>query len=283
MNDPLPAAACTPAACHCSTPPRQTLAHDVHGSGPEKVLVLHSWMGDARSFDALKPWLDGETFTYVFADLRGYGRSRKVRGLYTAEEIASDAMHLADRLGWDRFHIVGHSMSGMAVQRIIINDWRHPAHRIKSAVAITPVTADGFPADNATKQFLWELIHDATLTAQGIAGLTGQRLLPQWSERMARHSIDGSDAAAMRGYYRMWIDSDFSAEAAAVKPGTPIRVIGGRQDLPGFDEARYRETFGAWYPNTDLQFITDAGHFPMYETPVYLATLIESHLHAHRD
>ena len=87
----------------------------------------------------------------------------------------------------------------------------------------------------------------------------------------------------MRAYYRMWIETDFSAEAAAAKPATPIRVIGGRQDLPGFSEGKYRETFAAWYPNADLQFITDAGHFPMYETPVYLATLIESHLHAHRN
>ena len=60
-------------------------------------------------------------------------------------------------------------------------------------------------------------------------------------------------------------------------------MIGGRQDLHGFSEAKYRETFAAWYPNADLQFITDAGHFPMYETPVYLATLVESFLHAHRN
>jgi len=180
----------------------------------------------------------------------------------------------ADRLGWDRFHIVGHSMSGMAVQRIIINDWRHPVHRIKSAVAITPVTADGFPADEPTRQFLWNLIHDANLTDQGIAGLTGQRLLPRWSQRMARYNLDTSDAAAMRAYYRMWIETDFSAEAAAARPATPIRVIGGRQDLHGFSEAKYRETFAAWYPNADLQFITDAGHFPMYEQPAaYLEAL----------
>lgn len=86
----------------------------------------------------------------------------------------------------------------------------------------------------------------------------------------------------MQGYYRMWIDGDFSAEAAAVKPGTPLRVIGGRNDLPGFDETHYRATFGAWYPNVNFEFISDAGHFPMYETPVYLAALIEAHLNAHR-
>ena len=273
------------AVCGCAIPRARiaTLAHESHGTGPEKVMVLHSWMGDARSFDAIKPYLDPDIFTYVFAGLRGYGKSRDLPGTCTVEEVSADAIRLADQLGWDRFHIVGHSMSGMVVQCLIIDDWNRGARRIKSAVAITPVTADGFPADEPTRQFLWNLIHDSNLTEQGIAGLTGQRLLPRWPQQMARYNLDTSQAEAMRAYYRMWIETDFSAEAAAAKPATPIRVIGGRQDLPGFSEGKYRETFAAWYPNADLQFITDAGHFPMYETPVYLATLIESHLHAHRN
>lgn len=260
-----------------------TLAHETYGTGPEKVLVLHSWMGDARSFNAVKPYLDTEVYTYVFADLRGYGNSRDITGAYTAEEVSSDAVRLADQLGWPRFHVVGHSMSGMVVQRMLLDDVKRGKCRIKSAVAVTPVTADGFHADDKTKKFLWDLIHQEGLTEQGVSSLTGQRLLPRWSKLVARYNLDTSSAEAMQGYYKMWIETDFSTEVASAKPDTPIRVIGGRQDLPGFSETKYRQTFGAWYPNVDFQFITDAGHFPMYETPVYLATLIESFLQAHRD
>lgn len=39
-----------------------------------------------------------------------------------------------------------------------------------------------------------------------------------------------------------------------------------------------RKTFGAWYPKAQFSFITDAGHYPMHETPVYLASLIEAFL-----
>ena len=136
------------ANCGCPVPPvgRTILAHDLHGTGPEKVVVLHSWMGNARSFDAVKPWLDTGAFTYAFADLRGYGRSRTFRGSFTAGEAATDALHLADHLGWRRFHVVGHSMSGLIVQRLILDEWPRAERRVKSAVAITPVTADGFPA-----------------------------------------------------------------------------------------------------------------------------------------
>jgi pimeloyl-ACP methyl ester carboxylesterase len=83
------------------------------------------------------------------------------------EEVAGDAFRLADRLGWARFHVVGHSMTGMAVQRMAVDDWTSGAKRLKSVVAITPVTADGYPADNATRKFLWDLIHRRELSEQG--------------------------------------------------------------------------------------------------------------------
>jgi len=56
----------------------------------------------------------------------------------------------------------------------------------------------------------------------------------------------------------------------------------GTRDLPGFQEEHLRTTFGAWYPNVEFTFITDSGHFPMDETPVYLAGLVERFLAAHR-
>ena len=39
-----------------------------------------------------------------------------------------------------------------------------------------------------------------------------------------------------------------------------------------------RETFLKWYPNARLETIANAGHYPMYETPVVLATMMESYM-----
>lgn len=225
------------------------LAHDVYGSGSEKVLMLHSWVDDANSFELVKPYLNTEKYTYVFAHLRGYGQSKNIKGEYTSNEVSADAFRLADYLGWKKFHLIGHSMSGMAVQRMAINDWNSGKKRLKSVVAITPVTADGYPADKDTRKFLWDFIHNTEVSKQGFTGLTGGRLLPMWAKLKTEEYMKLSTADAMRGYYHMWIDEDFSKEAAAAKVGTPMRVIGGRQDLPGFQEEKYQATFPLWYPN----------------------------------
>ncbi|MBI4573022.1 MAG: alpha/beta hydrolase [candidate division NC10 bacterium] len=266
---------------HAASQDVPILGHGVYGQGGEKVLVLHDWMGDSANYEPLIPYLEPSTYTYVFADARGYGTSRHLTGAYSAEEVTADAFRLADKLGWKRFHVVGHSMTGMVVQRMAVDDWTSGAKRLKSVVAITPVSADGYPADEGTKKFLWDLIHQRDLSEQGFSMLTGQRLSPAWGRVKTNRHFQTSTAEALKGYYRMWLETDFSAEVRKAEVGTPFLVIGGRRDLPGFQEEHLRKTFGTWYPNAEFTFITDAGHYPMHETPVYLASLVERFLEVH--
>ncbi len=74
------------------------LGHSVYGQGSEKVLVFHDWMGDAANYEPLIPYLDPSAYTYVFADVRGYGNSRHLAGDYSVEEVAADAFRLAGQL-----------------------------------------------------------------------------------------------------------------------------------------------------------------------------------------
>jgi len=254
------------------------LGYSVVGSGPEKVIVLHSWMGTGHSFDPVKPYLDSKNYTFVFADVRGYGKSMKLEGKYTAKEISGDVFRLADQLGWRRFNVIGHSMNGMAAQRIALDDWRQKTRRIKTVIATTPVAADGYPADEGTRKFLWDVIKNRSVTKQAFNGLTGGRLRPEFIKYKTDRHLATATKKAMKGYYSMWIDGDFSVELKAAKVNIPFLVIGGRQDLPGFQEENLRRTFGAWLPNVEFKFITDAGHFPMQETPVYYAALIGNFL-----
>ena len=103
-----------------------------------------------------------------------------------------------------------------------------------------------------------------------------------WGRQKTSRHLATSTEAALKGYYDMWLKTVFSAEAKKARVRTPIRVIGGRQDLPGFQETYYSQTLAVWYPNVEFRYITDAGHYPMQGTPVYLATLIQEFLQARR-
>ncbi|NJS36834.1 MAG: alpha/beta fold hydrolase [Brachymonas sp.] len=98
------------------------------------------------------PYLDPTAHTYVFADARGYGTSRHLTGAYTADEMASDAFRLVDELGWTRFHVVGHSMTGLVAQRMAVDDWNSGIRRIKTVVAVTPGEIDLINIHQATLQ-----------------------------------------------------------------------------------------------------------------------------------
>lgn len=256
------------------------LGHFTYGNGAEKVLVLHDWMGNARNYDALVPHLDGRTFTYVFADLRGYGASRAIAGEHTVVEAALDAFRLADSLGWERFHLIGHSMSGMIVQRMAIDDWTSGRKRLKSVVGITPVPASGVALDAELTGFVTAVVHNPELTAQYAAAVTGGHATAAFAATMAARQIDENDADAMQGYRLMWTGTDFAIEAEAAKVGTPMLVIGGRLDLPFYSEEAFGQTFAKWYPNVGFRYIADAGHYLPIETPAFLAALIEEFLRA---
>lgn len=257
------------------------LGYELYGSGPEKVIVFHDWMGDSANYDAVRPWLDGDAFSYAFAEVRGYGASQGLKGDYSTEEVAADTLRLADHLGWQRFHLVGHSMNGMAGFKTILRDWQADS-RIKSFVAVTPVTPDGYPASEEDRAFLNAAIADDETARNAFAGLTGGKLNAAWGRRKTARNRATSRPDATRGYYDMWLAEDFSAEFKAAKIGTPTLVIGGRNDLPGFQESYYAKTIAQWLPSVSFAYIENAGHYPMQETPVLFATLLEEHLVAHR-
>lgn len=268
----------SPVAC---SPARQSetvlLGHHTFGNGPHRVIVLHDWMGDAANYGAVVPWLDTERFTFVFADVRGYGKSRELTGTYSSSEVAGDVSSLADHLGWTDYSLVGHSMNGMSAFRHLLDDWTGP-RRVRSLVAIAPVTPDGYPATAQDREFLAATITNDEMAHAAYGALTGGRLSPRWAARRVARHRKASRREAIEGYYDMWLGEDFSAEFAAAGVATPVLVIGGRNDLAGFQQAHYDQTLAHWLTNVSFEYIDNAGHYPMFETPILLASLIERHL-----
>lgn len=249
-----------------------TLAHEIVGNGPEKVIVLHDWLGDRQNYDPIRPYLNTTDYTYAFADVRGYGGSMSMPGQFTSSEVSVDVRHLADTLGWPQFHIVGHSMTGMAVQRVAVD----APERVKSIVATTPVSANGMHTDKDTRAFLEGAATDPNVTAGAAQALTGKRLSPAWAAFKSTRAHATSTTEARLKYLDMFDLEDFSDQVKGLK--MPVTVILGANDLPFFQPDYIAGTFGKWYPNLTVVSITDAGHYPMQEAPAYYATLLTAHL-----
>ncbi|MFI8765350.1 alpha/beta fold hydrolase [Streptomyces sp. R-07] len=93
---------------------RQVIPHDVMGTGSERALLLHNWFGDRSSFAPVREHLNGDAFSYAFLDCRGYGEAIDADGAFTMDEVAGDALAVADHLGWESFSVIGHSMGAKA-------------------------------------------------------------------------------------------------------------------------------------------------------------------------
>jgi pimeloyl-ACP methyl ester carboxylesterase len=74
------------------------------------VLALHGWLDNAASFNALQPGLQGVRL--VALDLMGHGFSdhRPACMPYYIWDNLAEVVAVADELGWQRFHLLGHSM-----------------------------------------------------------------------------------------------------------------------------------------------------------------------------
>lgn len=246
-------------------------SHLLVGSGEHKVIALHGWFGSARGWGGLPDLVDGERFSYAFMDYRGYGGAKEQAGEYTMAEVAADAVALADELGWRRFSLVGHSMGGKAAQRVLAD----VPTRVQRLVGVNPVPAGAVPFDDDG----WALFSGAAAEPGNryaiIDFTTGNRLTRTWIDQMVRHSLDESSEAAFGAYLTAWAKTDFAAELEG--NDTPVLVVVGEHD-PALGAPVMEQTWLRLFPKARMEVLPDAGHYPMFESPVRLATVIEEFL-----
>ena len=242
------------------------------GSGDHHVLAIHGWFGSARGWSSFPEFIDPSAFTYAFMDLRGYGGRKDVAGEFTVDEVAADVLAVADDLGWDRFSVLGHSMGGKFAHRVLLA----APDRVRALVGLNPVPAGATPFDEQG----WALFSGAADNPGNRAAIidftTGNRLTKTFINGVVQHSLDTSAVPAFAAYLQAWAKSDFTAEAK-VDTATPVKLIVGVTD-PALSADVMEQTWRVFFPDAELTIMPDAGHYPMFESPVSLATSIEEFL-----
>jgi pimeloyl-ACP methyl ester carboxylesterase len=96
----------------------ESLAFPAIGAGPadaDLVLLLHGFPQTAQAWYGQVEALGAAGWRAVAPDLRGFaaGALPETVDRYTQERIRADVFAMADQLGADRFHLVGHDLGGI--------------------------------------------------------------------------------------------------------------------------------------------------------------------------
>ncbi len=86
------------------------LNYQLSGSGKTKLILLHGFMENLSIWDEMEQQLSPE-FTLIKIDLPGHGLSGLSEN-HTMEAMAKEVQKVAEHLGLEKFHLLGHSMGG---------------------------------------------------------------------------------------------------------------------------------------------------------------------------
>lgn len=244
------------------------------GRGKERVILVHGWMAGHCLFTPMLKYVDVSRYTYATMDCRGYGLRANAPGPFTIETIASDILAMADGLGWPSFHLVGHSMAGMAAQWLLVK----ASGRLSSVVLLASVPACGARISAERRALLLASLADAESRRTLINVNTGERLPAQHVDELLKLSLESTHPEPMRQYLPSWSDSDFAALVHG--SSVPTAVLVGEHD-PGITRSLMENTVLQYLPFASFMQLEGVGHYPMFEAPAAHARLLESLFQSH--
>lgn len=110
------------------------LNYRVSGAGSQPLVLVHGVGSYCEAWDGVIARLADE-FRLLSFDLRGHGRSARVKGRYEIDDFTGDVLALADHIGFGRFDLAGFSLGGLIAQWLALT---HP-ERLRRLVLLSTV------------------------------------------------------------------------------------------------------------------------------------------------
>jgi haloacetate dehalogenase len=202
----------------------------IGGEGPP-VLLLHGYPQTHAMWHKVAPQL-ARDYTVICADLRGYGDSSKPRGIpghanYSKRAMALDMAEAMEKLGFTRFHVVGHDRGGRVAHRLA----RDHGRRVQTLTVldISP-TLKMYQSTNmqfAKAYYHWFfLIQEAPLPEQMLDGLGPRYILTRLGR--GKSGIKVFDRRALAEYTRCF---DPHSTCEDYRAAATIDLVHDRKDL----------------------------------------------------
>ncbi|MFT5127714.1 MAG: esterase [Rhodothermales bacterium] len=238
------------------------------GSGAPLVIV-HGLFGSSRNWMSITPKL-AEQRRVIAVDLRNHGDSPHDAHMSLAD-LADDLADLLD----EPADFLGHSLGGKAamilalkqpekVRRLIVVDIApasYPAVHTRTIAAMQSVPLCEIRARADADAFLARTIEDSRVRRFLLTNLNRVDGKFQWRLNL--------DALAT------WIRELSSFTGTGTFDGPSLFLAGERSDYVGTAEA---DLIACQFPNSALQFITDAGHWIHADQPAAMIEAVEAFL-----
>jgi pimeloyl-ACP methyl ester carboxylesterase len=238
------------------------------------VVLIHGFTGDIERSWIGTGVLDGlkDGYRVIAFDLRGHGHSGKPHEPRAYDEIGLDALRLLDHLRIEKAHMVGYSLGGIIVLKLLTT---HPQRFLSAVVGGAAYRrARSNDADAATEAAAREIeagVYRALIvsTAPTDEPPPGEEAIRARSREIAASSDVLAHAALMRAR-RALLVSD--AEMAAVQVPT-LAVVGALDPaLPRVQAMRKR------WPLVEVEVVPGAAHPTVHERglprhPAFLAAI----------
>ncbi len=246
------------------------------GQGPV-LLLLHGLGCDHTTWE---PVIDSlaKRFTVIAPDLLGHGQSAKPRADYSVGGYANGMRDLLTVLGIDKATVVGHSFGGGVAMQFAYQFPERTERLI--LVASGGLGAEVSPGIRAiTTPGFHQLMGVLTLPGIRHAGIAGLRALSAspWKHTRDLDEVaeifdsfrDPHARAAIRHVVRAVVDWKGQivgmSDRAYLTEAMPMAVVWGRDDkvIP----VRHAGNAAAMAPNSRVEVIPNAGHFPHKDHP----------------
>ncbi len=252
------------------------LNFEQHGSAGEPLVLVHGYTGDITDWRHQLPDFS-RTHRVLIMDLRGHGGSTAPsdRDAYSILQLADDVEALIAMCGFERYHLLGHSMGGTVAQELAL---RSPGRLLSLTLHDTSM---GFATRNAIIEKFMQARHRYA-EEHGMAAVAAMPAIikpppfmpeergAETDARLARMSVDAFIGAWEA--LQSWVGT--RDRAANITAST--LVICGELDAPQLVEAS--RWLASEIPDATLEVISQAAHAPQYERPELFNAALRRHL-----
>lgn len=249
------------------------LNYRLQGTGSLPLVCVHGVGSYLEAWDGVAARL-GDACRILTFDLRGHGRSSKVRGRYEIDDFVDDVLALAAHAGFERFALAGFSLGGLIAQRLALTHSDVLTHLVLLATVAgrTPDERERVAARLAALQAGDRGAHyDASLSRWLTEAFQERHpeLVAQLRKRNAENDPDCYASA-----YRVLAQTDFGGLIDRI--GVPTLIATGADDTGS--NPRMAHFMHQCIPHSQLEILPGLRHSILVEAPDQVATLMRRFL-----